>query len=166
MRKIDRLREERREAVRPPRRRIPALNRLGCTSYAPGHKVHWVQATRTASNYAVSAASWRGRLTSIDGELLTVEADGHGIVKFRNHDPERLAAVAPLPSDVLVNDQFAILRVGTFCFSVGRDGGHALGTCPTAELPADATDAQLADRVNTHGGFSVPVHRRRTGHQS
>jgi hypothetical protein len=53
-----------------------------------------------------------------------------------------------------------------FCFSLGRDGGHPLGACPTDELPADATDAQLAERVETHGGFSVPVHLRRTGQQS
>lgn len=167
MRKIDRIRAERRNAARPPRRRIPDPHRLGCTSYAPGHHVHWVQSLRTANDYAVSAASWRGLLIDIDGELLTVTADDdRRLVRFRHHDPERLAAAAYLPTAVLVNDQFAILRIGSYCFSVLRDEGEALGACPTDELPEDATDAQLAERVNTHGGFSRLVHPRPAGEQA
>lgn len=161
MRKIDRIRAERRNAARPPRRPIPDAHRLGCTSYSPGHTVHWMQALRTANDYAVSAASWRGLLTSIDGEVLTVraEADRRG-VQFRHHDPERLAAAAYLPTAVVINDQFAILRIGSYCFSVLRDAGEALGPCPTDLLSDDATDAQLVERINTHGGFSVPVRPR------
>lgn len=164
MRKIDRIRAERRNADRPPRRRIPDAHRLGCTSYSPGHTVHWMQALRTANDYVVSAASWRGQLTSIDGEVLTVKRDeDRRVVEFRHHDPERLAAAADLPAAVLVNDQFAILRIGSYCFSVLRDTGEALGLCPTDSLPDDATDAQLVERINTHGGFSVPVHPRPSG---
>lgn len=160
MRKIDRIGAERRNAARPPRRRIPDAHRLGCTSYAPGHTLHWIQATRTINNAAVSAASWTGLLVGLDGEVLTVKADDdRRLVHFRNHDPERLAAVAHLPAAVLVNDQFAILRVGSYGFSVLRDVGEALSPCPTDPLPDGATYEQLAERVTTHGGFSVPVHR-------
>ena len=39
------------------------------------------------------------------------------------------------------------------------------GTEARKELPEGATDAQLAGRVGTHGGFSVPVRRRPPGEQ-
>lgn len=157
MRQIDRMIAEGRQAERAPRRRLPAPDRLGCTSYVPGHNAHWIQALHTANDDA--AASWRGLQTSIDREVLTVKADDEGrLVQFRHHDPERLAAATHLPTAVLVNDQFAILRVASHCFSV-RDAGEALGACPTHSLPGGATDEQL-ERVQTHGGFSVQVHRR------
>ncbi|MDP9183898.1 MAG: hypothetical protein M3P04_14125, partial [Actinomycetota bacterium] len=144
------------------RARIPDAHRLGCTSYHSGHGVHWIQALHTANKIEVSAKSWHGWIVSIEGELITVKRDGGDVVRFRNHDPIRLLAVLDVGSDeVLVNDQYAILRVGTYCFSVRRDKGVPLERCLTDQPPADLSDADLAARVESHGGFSVPLGRPR-----
>ena len=147
-------------AKRPSRPRIPALSRLGCTSYAAGHGVHWIQALHTANKPEVSRASWRGQIVSIDGEVITVRRHDGEIVVLRNHDPARLIAISGGPgAGVLVNDQYAILRVGGYTFSVLPDSGEPLEPCPTDELRPDATDDELVARLDSHGGFSVPVNR-------
>lgn len=118
------------------RRTIPDAQRLGCTSYRAGHNVHWIQALHTANRPEVEARSWDGQLVSVEGETLTVRKSDGTVVRFRNHDPERLVAIVEnTGDDVLVNDQYTILRVGSWCFSVARDGGQVLGRCPTDSPP-------------------------------
>jgi hypothetical protein len=139
---------------------IPDLYRLGCTSYKAGHNVHWIQALHTANRPEVSAQSWRGQIVIVDGEVLTVRKPDGRLTRFRNHDPARLIAVVErIGVDVLINDQYAILRVGSFCFSVKADGGEPLGPCPTDQPPPNMTAEQMVARVRTHGGFSAPVGR-------
>ena len=136
---------------------IPDLHRLGCTAYFAGHNVHWIQALHTANKSDVSAQSWRGQILTVDGEVLTVRKQGDNLTRFRNHDPARLVAVVERTGvDVLINDQYAILRVGSFCFSVKADSGKPLGPCPTDQLSPNLTAEQIVARVRTHGGFSGP----------
>ena len=137
------------------RRAVPPANAAGCTSYNPGHGVHWMQALHTATKPEVAARSWPGRLLEVSGEVLTVERSDGESVLFRNHDPERLRAVARrLPSSVLVNDKCAILRIGSYCFSVQRDEGRPLAPCASAEgaAPGPAGDDQPAARLAVHKG--------------
>jgi hypothetical protein len=136
---------------------IPDLHRLGCTACFAGHNVHWIQALHTANKSEVSAQSWRGQIVTVDGEVLTVRTPGDNLTRFRNHDPARLVAVVERTGvDVLINDQYAILRVGSFCFSVKADSGEPLGPCPTDQLSPNLTAEQIVARVRTHGGFSGP----------
>ena len=136
---------------------IHDLHRLGCTSYFAGHNVHWIQALHTANKPEVSAQSWRGQIVTVDGEVLTVRKPGDNLTRFRNHDPARLVAVVERTGvDVLINDQYAILRVGSFCFSVKADSGEPLGPCPIDQPPPNLTTEQIVARVRTHGGFSGP----------
>jgi hypothetical protein len=144
-----------------PRRRpgaVPAIHRIACTSYRAGHHVHWIQALHTANKPEVSARSWRGRILSIEGELITVERHGGKVVRLRNHDPARLTAVIGDGSRaVLVNDQYAILRVDSYCFSVRRDEGVPLERCPADPTPAVATPEAIFARLESHGGFTAQV---------
>ena len=135
---------------------IPDAHRLGCTSYSAGHNVHWIQALHTANKSEVSVQSWRGQLDTVDGEVLTVRKPGGDLTRFRNHDPARLVAVVERTgADVLINDEYAILRVGSLCFSVKADSGESLGPCPTDQQPANLTDEQIVARLRTHGGFNL-----------
>lgn len=136
--------------------RIPSPKR--CTSYAPGHTIHWIQALHSANKPEVASRTRRGTLFALDGEVLTVEFGGGGEPeRFRNHDPRRLLAVARrLPASISLNDQYCILRVGSYCFSVRRAGDEPSSPCPLDELTV-ASPVSLADRVRTHGGFSVPM---------
>lgn len=169
-----------------PRHRLwadaPSLHRLGCTSYAPGHNVHWIQALHTVNKPEVAAESWHGRVLELSGTRLLVQPvepprptlprtggskiAGHGKLRLRSpasgsppavslehHDAERLAWFVQGNTSVLVNDQYAILRVGSYCFSVTTG---SLDPCPTDALPAAASEEHFAQRLRTHGGFSAP----------
>ena len=147
------------EPTRGSEQTIPHPRRLGCTSYAAGHSVHFIQALRSANRPEIARQSWLGSVVGLEGEVLTILSPAGKLVRFRNHDPVRLAAVlALLGEETLVNDQFSILRIGSRCFSVRTDAGERLGVCPTDEPPSDATAGQLVDRVRTHGGVIFRPH--------
>ena len=134
--------------VRRPRR---------CTSYAAGHTVHWIQALHPVNKPQVARRTRKGTLTAVDGDLLTIRFPGGGVPeRFHNHEPRRLLAIARrLPAAVSLNDEYCILRVRTYCFSVRPARGGPLSPCPRDEL-TDSSPQSLADRLLSHGGFSVP----------
>lgn len=140
---------------------VPDAHRTGCTSYSAGHTVHWIQALHTANKADVSRASWQGQIVGTAGETLTVRKPDGREVTFRNHDMVRLVAINGSGSSgaVWVNDQYAILHIESYAFSVKRDSGQSLGPCPSDTLASDVSDQQLADRLHTHGGFNVPLRR-------
>ena len=143
------------------RRLLPDPSRFGCTSYRPGHNVHWIQALHSANKPEVAAQTWSGQIVTVEGEVLTVRKPDNSLILFRNHDPARLVIILEhMGAEITVNDQFAILRAGitpagSFGFSVQTDSGKPLGPCPTAQLPPNETGEQLAARIRTHSGFSV-----------
>lgn len=147
---------------------LPELPRDGCQSYGSGHHVHRIPAPHTANKPEVYAKSWRGRLTDLDGEVPPLWNNrGKRAFRFRNHDLERPAAVVDwLGGAVPINHHRAILRAGSYCFSIAFDEGARRGVGPTDVLPVGASDAQLAERTtNAHGGFQVDVHEPRDGVQ-
>jgi hypothetical protein len=137
---------------------VPKLNDVDCQSYRPGHHIHWIQALHTANKPEISAKSWTGRILEFAADGLTVEKPDGTSVRFLNHHMDRLVALSGgLGSSVVVNDQYAILRCGSCCFSVAVDEGQRLATCIAERPPANPTDEQRAQLVETHGGFSAPV---------
>lgn len=141
---------------------IPALRRLGCTSYRGGHNVHWMQALHSANKPAVAAQTWSGTIVTVDGDVLTVRKPDGSLIRFRNHDPARLVATLERDGvDILINDQYAILCLSpslegrASCFSIQADNGEPLGPCQSDQLPLHVTPEELVARVRTHGGFSI-----------
>ncbi len=148
---------DQRSSDQPP---LPDLYRLGCTSYRAGHNVHWIQALHTENKPEVSAQSWRGQIVTVDGELLTVRKPDGSFTRFRHHDRVRLVVILERTGvEVLINDQYAILRAGPFCISVKAGRGEPLGPCPTDQPPPNMTAEQMVERVRTHGGFIAQVGR-------
>lgn len=145
------------------RRLLPDPSRFGCTSYAPGHNVHWIQVLHSANKPAVSARTWPGKAVAVDGEVLTVRKPDGSLTRFPLHDPARLVVILEhIGVDVRVNDQYAILRAcitraGSFPFSVQADRGEPLGPCSTGDLPSNVADEQLEAGIRTTVEFSAPV---------
>jgi hypothetical protein len=108
---------------------LPDSSGLVCVSYAPGHNVHWIQALHSANHKEVAAKTWPGKVTGIDGEMVTVRKPDGSLVRFRIHDPAQLAALLERRGvKVTVNDQYCIMRagitrVGSTCISVQADKG-------------------------------------------
>jgi hypothetical protein len=112
-----------------------------CSSHHPGHTVHWIQALHTANKPQAARRTWPGTIRGIDGEVVTI-ARGRRLHRYRNHDPERLAAVvAGVGRRVSLNDQYSIMRVGSYCFSVARDRGVPLEPCGAA-VPGENADVR------------------------
>jgi hypothetical protein len=143
------------------RRLLPDLSRFGCTTYRPGHNVHWIQALHSANKPEVAAQTWSGQILTVEGEVLTVRQPDNSLIRFRNHDPATLIVILEhMGVEITVNDQFKILRAGitpagSFGFSVQPDNGEPLGPCKTVRLRPNETGERLAARIRTHSGFSV-----------
>jgi hypothetical protein len=134
-----------RSAIPPPKQ---------CGSYRPGHSVHWIQALHVANRPEVEARTRWGALHGIDEGVIQVHFDGGEVERFRNHETDRLSTVAEGGSGVVsVNDQYSLLRAGDgFCFSIARDTGQPLSSCPGEEPLGTDPDA-LVKRLHSHGGF-------------
>jgi hypothetical protein len=136
--------------------------KIVCTSYAPGHNVHYIQALHSANQKAVSAQTWPGKVVAVDGEILTVRKPGGDLTRFRIHNPAGLVAILEhVGVDVTVNDQYAILRAGitrtgSSCISVQTDSGEPLRPCPTDDLPSNPADQQRAADIRTKARFRAP----------
>ena len=133
-------------ATRSFHRLLPDLSRLGCKTYKAGHNVHWIQALRSSNDEAAAAKTWSGKVTAVEGEVVTVRKPDGSLARFRNHDPARLVVILEHKGvEVTVNEQYAILRAGitpagSFCISVQADKGEPLGPCYVGDLPLFATD--------------------------
>jgi hypothetical protein len=85
-----------------------------------------------------------GKITDIDGEVVTVrKADGN-LARFRTHDPALLSAIVKRRgAKVTVNDQYCIMRAGitrsgSTCVSVQADRDEPLEPCKIGDLPPSA----------------------------
>ena len=122
--------------------------RFHCEMYSAGHNVHWIQALRSSE-----AQVEHGWVEEIEGTLITIEFPDR-IEQFRHHDPERFREMVG-HGPVRVATGWALLRWADYCFSIARDDG-SWPPCRNDPLTVVTPDA-LAERLRTHGGFSVPA---------
>jgi hypothetical protein len=104
--------------------------RTVCRSHAPGHAVHWIQATHSLDT---PRSPRLGHVTAIDRGVITVEFDGH-TGRYRNHLLRVLRAyLKTYGTAVIVDEGWSILRIppGTnaHSFYAVRDDLHAYVSC-------------------------------------
>jgi hypothetical protein len=117
---------------------------LVCISYAPGHNVHWIQALRSANHEEVAAQTWSGKVTGIDGEVVTVRKPDGSLARFRIHDPAQLVALLERRGvKVTVNYHFGITPVG-----IETNQGRASGLGTLVGVPAPPVFGQSAFDVD------------------
>jgi len=135
--------------------RVPRLRR--CTSYAPGHTVHRVQALHTVNKPEVARRTRKGTPTADDGDVLTIRvAADTEPERVRNHEPQRLLAIARRPpAGVSLNDDYNILRSRYVLLrATGRQ--RVLRSVP-GRRPTGPQSGGVGRADRTHGGFSVPL---------
>jgi hypothetical protein len=126
-----------------------------CDLYLPGHLVHWVQAKKASEH----RFSW-GRLEGIGEAVVTVRyLDRVG--RYRTHDTAELGFYATLGDKISVCEPYGVLRYDiderrTLLLGVA-DAAAAWEPCRYEPLERITPDT-LAERIRTHGGFSVPAH--------
>jgi hypothetical protein len=125
-----------------------------CQLYVAGHTVHYIQALRSGKDPHTT-----GRLLGADGNMISVELDGQ-IVQFRNHDVNRLVGIIGIEGTVRVCTRYSILKFdnaeGTAnCFSIAA-ASDPWRPCDVTPL-TNTTAEGLAERMDTHGGFLVPM---------
>jgi len=144
--------------VSPAKNPVSALTDVGCHSYRAGHDVHWMQALNSINKPEYARLTWTGRIVVLDDLGIDVARPDGTVVRYLNHHMKRLIALSGgVGSQVNVNDGWAILRCGSYTFSITVDEGQPLDGCVTEPPPPNPTDAERAALVETHGGFSAPV---------
>lgn len=120
----------------------------GCQFYFGGHVVHWLP-----FKHSLDEPHQMGRLVAAADNLITVDFLP-GRKRYRNHDVQRLVDTIGLGATVAVCEKFAVLRSGGAAFSIGRADAPWI-ECDYTPLTAITLDA-LAERMLSHGGYSVP----------
>lgn len=133
-----------------------------CALYLPGHTAHPIQARL---GWEDETPGEDGRLRNIEGNELVIEFEG-GERRFRNHEAQRLAAVAErLGERVVYRARLGLLRfsqpagarIGGFLFCVAV--AEATWRECVSEAPrGPATVEQIAHATLNHGGFFGKVH--------
>ncbi len=131
---------------------VPALTDVDCHSHRAGHHVHWMQALNSINKPESARLTWTGRIVALDGLGIDVAQPDGTIVRYLNHHMERLIALSGgVGVNVSVNNHWAILRCGSYGFSINADVGQPLDRCITARRPATLAEAprcnQLVQRV-------------------
>lgn len=138
------------ETMPPARSAAPKRPRLRrCQLYTAGHVVHWIQAIHSGRH-----PHRDGHLVNVEENVITVDY-GDEKKQYRNHSPDRLVGIVGIGGEVRVCESYEILRGGgSYCFSISpidRDWRP----CDFTPLRS-ATPEALAERMQSHGGFSVP----------
>ena len=134
------------------RKRDPRTGRLlprNCQLYLAGHTPHWIQANRSAGQPHRS-----GKLVAVEGPVITVTF-GDEVKDYRNCDPDRLLEIVGIGHRVRVCERYVIMRTQhdyVFCIA---DAYEPWVPCDYSPL-ASASPDELAERIRTHGGFTVP----------
>ncbi|MGZ6804562.1 MAG: hypothetical protein ACXVFU_16070 [Nocardioidaceae bacterium] len=95
----------------------PAQPGTSCTSYAPGHLMHYTHRRRALRSPAVAAAGIRVR-----GAEVAIALPGGEVLHWRHHDPERLTRLLHLvlgPRMVYLDEH--ALRVGPYWFNCAEE---------------------------------------------
>lgn len=151
-------------AASAPRQKLPAwaktrsrprdpktgfLKPRRCNVYSPGHSAHWIPAIRSDS-----AHHDVGILSEINEELFIVDF-GTEYRTYRNHETERLVEIVGVGNGVRICERYRLARSRSgLLFSIALSS-DPWGACDDSPLTS-ATPQALADRLNSHGGFSVP----------
>ena len=89
----------------------------------------------------------------VQGNVISIDF-GTEIKQYRNCDPERLLEVVGIGHSVSVCEAFVIMRNwNSYCFSIA-DAEDPWVPCDYSPLTS-ASPEDLAERVRTHGGFTV-----------
>ncbi|MGZ5417302.1 MAG: hypothetical protein ACXWDI_09000 [Nocardioides sp.] len=107
--------------VRPPERHALPVGNVdteeACTSYAPGHQMHYIhqgQALRSPSQQASNVI--------IEGHGVIIVLEDGSQLDYQHHDPDRLSSVLGLfPTSRVAYPEFHALRVGPYWFNCARD---------------------------------------------
>ncbi len=127
---------------------IPELTDVDCHSYRAGHHIHWMQALNSINKPEYARLTWIGKIVALDDFGIDVERADGTIVRYLNHHMERLTVVSGcVGSNVNVNNHWAILRCGSYTFSISEDRGRPLAGCVTDPPPANPTDEEPEDVV-------------------
>ena len=113
---------------------------VDCVLFSAGHAVHWIPALRTANDPYWRRQAWPGRVVSLTGEVVVLDA-GDRLIRYRNHDVPRIAAYVQRWGNeaLLSTPRYPIMRLGGGgCFSVRLDTGTSLDLCVSAAKAADA----------------------------
>jgi len=137
------------------RRRQPRDPKTGflkprhCELYRPGHSVHWIQGL-----HSTGRPDRRGWLDGIEDNIITIDF-GDEVRRYRNHEVERLIEIVRIQGPVRVCASYSILRGGGgYCFSI-VDVDEPWIACDHRPLRSVTPEA-LAERMKSHGGFTVP----------
>ena len=126
-----------------------------CDLYLQGHLVHWVQAKKATEH----RFSW-GRLEAVEEQTVTVRyLDRVG--RYRTHDTAELAFYTSVGDKLSVCEPYGVLRYDiddrrTLLVGV-TDADAPWEPCRYRPLEQITPDT-LAERIRTHGGYSVPAH--------
>lgn len=149
-----------REASPPPRKRgrDPKTGQLKprrCGLYVPGHVVHYIQAIHSAGEPHLG-----GHLIAVEDNIIIINVDyGNKVRRLRYHDVEGLVERVGIGGRVGFCKEYSILRhpgrgQSGACFSVA-DAEAPWIPCDNTPLTSTTPEA-LAERLRTHGGFTVP----------
>jgi hypothetical protein len=119
-----------------------------CQLYFAGHTPHWIQ-----SKQSLGEPDRIGRLVAVEENIIAIDYFSE-IKYFANHDVERLVEIIGIGGSVSVVERFVILRGGVTCFSI-QEADEPWIECDYSPLTSTTFDA-LAERLRTHGGYTVP----------
>ena len=107
--------------VRTPERGTLQVGKVdaeeACTSYAPGHQMHYIhqgQALRSPSQQASNVI--------VEGHRVIIVLEDGSQLDYQHHDPDRLSSVLGLfPTSRVAYPEFHALRVGPYWFNCAPD---------------------------------------------
>lgn len=97
---------------------------VACSSYHPGHQMHYIQ-----QGQALRSRSERAQSVLVDEHRVVVVLESGAQLDWRNHDPERLRAMLDrFPASRVAYPRFHSLRVGPYWFNCAPLGQFS--PCP------------------------------------
>ena len=121
----------------------------GCELYFPSHMLHWLP-----FKHSLDEPHQSGRLVAVEGRMLTVRYLSSSTT-YWHHEPERLVDIVGIGGSVAVCERWSVLRGGGGgAFSIAKTS-RAWRPCDYTPL-TDITFEGLAERMRSHGGYSVP----------
>jgi len=133
----------------PENRKVPGgPDATGCQVYFRGHTLHWIP-----FKHSLDEPHRTGRLMRVNGNVITINYFPV-IEHYRTHQPRRLVDAIEVGGAVAVCEKYGVLRGGGAAFSI-CNADELWTECDYSPIASTSFGA-LAERMHTHGGFSVP----------